>query len=540
METIINTSVSNLINADTTILFNQYAVINSGLYSISAEDDTDNCTLYWVCSFITVKQVILNENTQHFNYALALQTAHGEKTCIIPKDTITSRNLEQLTAYGFNFDYHYTNLILKYLTLCEESAECITEYSYVGFKGDSFYGYSKNDNSSKKYTGNIQLCESESYDITLLNSLTENAPMLRFAITVSASSALLGYLGQEIALTTPIIHFYGDTSVGKTTALIAGISVWGKPVLESGMLSTWNQTENALTERLCNNFAVPIALDESSICNFNLTKFIYNLSQGMNRQRLQKNMNQAPTKQWLTTILSSGESSLLEHCNENGGLRVRVFEFNDQISLSASHSNSVKSFCLFNYGYIGKKFVEQLEKATIESMIAVYNECKKSFMSKLNENAILPITDRIADYYSIWIVTAKYLNEMGLCIEPDEITEICLSHHATLEKSYGIGKAVYNAICSRIVAKRNLYPEASAFDMQSVEGIIFCKKVAILATAFERILTEEGFTSKLTCLRSLDKLGLIEKQRQDTYYSRRSFKGVQVKVLTINLKEILL
>lgn len=514
-------------------LYNQYYKEHGFLYYIDIDED-GNSVLLWLCRFLTLLKMIENEDTGNFQYLLEMETAVGMRQCTTDKQTVTMRRFDKLTAKGFTYNEEHTDLIIKYLLLVENDAEKIMQYTYLGFRDNHFWGYPE---AGREYIGNLKLECSSEYSKNELNELLEDAPNLQFALTVGASTAVLGYLGQEMPLTTNIVHFWGDTSVGKTTALLTAISVWGKPTIESGLFSTHNQTENSLmSARLANNHSAVVALDESSLCRYDLSSMIYNISQGVNRQRLKKDTTPVSTAKWLTTVISSGESPLLEHTNQNGGLKVRCFDFHLQITKSAEHANAVKSFVLSNYGHIGREIVTNLEESEFSEIKEMFKEKRTEVLEAIPESEYLPITDRITDSYAIWLLTADFLNELGIAVQREEILQILLHHHKELGKNYNISDKIYNIILSRVASKKPLYPRRSEyFGIGNIEGLVSDGTVVIIATEFERILRENGFTDRLLCLRSLYKSGLLKKQREDTYYSKILINNVSVKAVAINI-----
>ncbi len=512
--------------------YNKYYNYDNNIYTVDASGS--EAELEYLCSYFTITKVICNEDTQVFKYEMLLATPNGEKEVTVDKSVVTSRNLESLTAKGFSFNPDRTKEVLMLALLQEDDAEKITESSYIGFKNNHFWGYARDED--RKCISRVKLEQSKFFDKKQLNRLLNNAPLLQLAYTISASSAVQSFLGQELPLSTMLYHFYGDSSQGKTTALLT-TSVWGKPTVESGLFGTWNQTELSLMNQLANNFGVTVALDESSICRFDLTSTLYNLQQGINRQRLQKDLQQQPTKQWLTTILSSGESSLLEHTNKNNGLKVRTVEFCYPVTLSAEHSNECKAFFLNNYGHTGREIVSYLEHCPLHDYINAYNEEKQHFLANIPESEKSPLTDRLAESFTVLILTAQILAEHKYNINPEVIIGLLLDRNRDISKNYNIGQQVLDAICDRIARNKSLYPESSPqFGFGDLEGIIYpAYEVILLESTFDKIVQYNGFSSKLVCLRALDKMGCIRRQRSDTYYSKIIIDKIPTKVLVVKL-----
>ena len=511
--------------------YGKYYIENNEIYTASVEDL--KAELKYLCNDFTITKIIYNKDTQTFKYEILLQTTNGEKKVTVDKSVFTSRNLEGLTAKGFSFEPDGTKEVLKYALLQEDDAEKITEYSYLGFKDNHFFGFHRNDD--RCCVNRIKLEESDCFEKSELNILLDNAPMLQLAFTIAASSAVQSFLGKKLPLSTMLYHFYGDSSQGKTTALLT-TSVWGKPTVESGLFSTWNQTELSLMNLLANNFGVTVALDESSICRFDLTSTIYNISQGINRQRLQKNLQQQPTKEWLTTILSSGESSLLEHTNKNNGLRARTIEFNQPVTLSAEHSNKCKEFFLHNFGHTGREIVEALAHSTLERMIRHFNKERTTFLTAVKKNEKSPLTERLADSFAVLLLTAKILKILKYTIDTEAILQILLNKNREIGEGYDIGEKLHTCICDRVASKRNLYPNIGEYYGGAIEGLVAKNgEVSILESAFDKIIKDNNFSSKLVCLRALDRIGAIRKQRKDTFYSKKIIERVPTKVLVIKL-----
>lgn len=518
------------------IVYKKFLRENGSLYSFYFDNDDGKMVKEWMCNAFSISKVRYNEETADFCYDLTIDSSFGEIKCRVSKGLFTNKRFDELAEKGLNYNNKYIPQIIEYAQYEEQKADHIREFTFIGWKDNKFSGFAE---KGKEYVGNIKLSQSDKYDYKTLNKLLKGAYGLQFALTVGCSGCVSGYLSQKIPLTSPIVHFYGDTSLGKTTALQMAVSVWGKPDIDSGMLSTWNQTENCLMSRLCNDFAVPIALDESSICKYDMTSFIYNFSQGVNRQRLMKTGKQAATKQWLCPMVSSGESSILEQCKSNGGLNVRLFEFSLPITKSAKHSNEVKNFVTEKYGHIGKELVSTLEDSEFDDVMDYYITEKNDFLKSIPKDELMPTTDRLSDYYALWVTTAKILNEcLEIDVEPDKIKDILLSHHRSLNDNLNTGSKLYNIILDRIVSKRNMYPDKKDYYGQSVEGVVYPDgEVAITRPAFEQILKENGFTNRLTALKELDKNNHLIKQREDTYYSTRTLNRVKTSVVTVNISE---
>ncbi len=132
------------------------------------------------------------------------------------------------------------------------------------------------------------------------------------------SSAFAGQLLAPLEQQTGAgVHFKGQSSKGKTTALYVGCSVWGKP---SHYCKTWKSTGNALEHTAYIHNDGFLALDEiGEVANpKELGNIAYMLANGKGKARLTKEIKAKPSYAWKIIFLSTGEKSLKEIMQENG------------------------------------------------------------------------------------------------------------------------------------------------------------------------------------------------------------------------------
>ena len=137
-------------------------------------------------------------------------------------------------------------------------------------------------------------------------------------LVVALSSAFAGQLLAPLEQQTGAgVHFKGQSSKGKTTALYVGCSVWGKP---SQFCKTWKSTGNALEHTAYIHNDGFLALDEvGEVANpKELGNIVYMLANGKGKARLTKQITAKPSYAWKVIFLSTGEKSLKEIMQENG------------------------------------------------------------------------------------------------------------------------------------------------------------------------------------------------------------------------------
>lgn len=210
-----------------------------------------------------------------------------------------------------------------------------------------------------------------------------------------------------------------------------------------------------------------------------------------------------------------------------------------QLAYTISASSAVQSF-LNNYGHTVREIVSYLEHCPLHDYINAYNEEKQHFLANIPESEKSPLTERLAESFTVLILTAQILAEHKYNINPEVIIGLLLDRNREVSKNYNIGLQVLDAICDRIARNKSHYPDSSPqFGFGDIEGIIYpACEVVLLESTFDKIVQYNGFSSKLVCLRALDKMGCIRRQRSDTYYSKITIDKIPTKVLVVKLNNL--
>jgi putative DNA primase/helicase len=152
---------------------------------------------------------------------------------------------------------------------------------------------------------------------------------LLFAVSVGFATALLHLTGDE----SGGFNYVGRSSVGKTTALRVGGSVWGGSQTPSGYLRPWRATANGLEGVAALHCDTVLCLDELSEVNAREAGNIaYMLANGQGKARAQRDGSARPAFEWRVLFLSSGEITLADKVREDerqrptAGQQVRVLD----------------------------------------------------------------------------------------------------------------------------------------------------------------------------------------------------------------------
>lgn len=211
----------------------------------------------------------------------------------------------------------------------------------------------------------------ESWINAIGTKCVDNIPLM-----ISVALALAGpVFGKLNILSTGGIHWYGDSSLGKTTAALVAASIYG----DHKFINSWNSTKNGIEGlALCRNDTL-IILDEIDEANAqDVGANVYQIFNGQGKQRANKLGNARDVNKWRTPVISTGERSLINVMNEakippNAGHLIRMLNveanfkfgiFNNLHGFASGKdlSNFLKEQTQFHYGAIGPEFIEHLIK----------------------------------------------------------------------------------------------------------------------------------------------------------------------------------
>jgi putative DNA primase/helicase len=150
---------------------------------------------------------------------------------------------------------------------------------------------------------------------------------LAFAVSAAFAAALLSVVEAEGGG----FHFRGASSLGKTTALLVGGSVWGGGS-DKGYLRRWRATINGLESVAETHNDSLLCLDElAEVDPREAGEVAYMLANGAGKLRMSKGVTLRRSLEWRLLFLSSGETSLAEHIasagkRSRGGQEVRLVD----------------------------------------------------------------------------------------------------------------------------------------------------------------------------------------------------------------------
>lgn len=210
-------------------------------------------------------------------------------------------------------------------------------------------------------------------------------PMLTLSVCAAFVGPLLGRIGAEGGG----IHLIGESSTGKTSALLVACSVWGGHAFKR----SWRTTSNGLEAACAMSNDVLLAIDEISEClPKEIGAIVYSLTNGSGKQRANRSGLARPVASWRSFILSSGERSVSASMAEGGsvqkaGQMVRLLDVPidraygawdslHHFQSGAAFSDGLKHAAATNYGHAGKAFIDALSRDRETNFTSDFAELK--------------------------------------------------------------------------------------------------------------------------------------------------------------------
>lgn len=192
--------------------------------------------------------------------------------------------------------------------------------------------------------------------------------------------AFVGALARWLGLDGGGAHLRGSSSTGKTSAVIAGGSVWGGGGAQ-GFVSSWKATGNALEWVAQAHHETLLLLDEIGLSDAQEAGVTaYMLASGSGKSRARQDGGLRQRAEWRVFFLSTGEISLADHMRNArkaertmAGQELRLLDIPaDQrtghgawqtlhgLPSGAAFSDAIKAGAMAHFGHAGPAFVRGL------------------------------------------------------------------------------------------------------------------------------------------------------------------------------------
>lgn len=483
----------------------------------------------------------------YFDNGVKKETTMDRSEYLNPTNLIAKQNI------GLDVMRDNVNSLSQHFRNEEERAQRINIHKTLGFgkyEDTEIYKLYKCIGIDSTYEGDKEIKPKGSRE-TYIKMIKEDIlgyPQLELILSIGLSAVVLGYVGEELSLDTQIVHLYGNSTTGKSTALKLAISLFGYPdVKKSGLFSTYNATENALIKQLEGIKGVPFAFDEISMSKTkNFTDMIYKISNGVDKARLNKNSEQVKKEPWLTTIMSNGEKSLVGSANKNAGIHVRVLEFESIMwTKSSEHSERINSVILDNYGHLGFEFAEYLMDLGKDHIYEEYYKIKLKLKSIFEKNNIKDnFIDRRINKISIIILTMQLFEKMmTITIDKNKILRLIIDAERESIKQRNFDKSFIKYFKEYVSSNKVRFSKDKKIDnVRDYIGNIKIKdkylEFEILPEKFKEIVKEGGFEDDKVVLKELKKSGYLECEKDRYTRKRKTQAGIKIPLIVIKIPTV--
>jgi putative DNA primase/helicase len=217
------------------------------------------------------------------------------------------------------------------------------------------------------------------------------------AVSTAFAGALLGIVGTEGGG----INLFGTSSKGKTTALQAAASVWGRGAADPGFVRSWRATSNAQEAVAALVTDTLLALDEIGVAEGkDAAAAVYQLAAGVGKGRSSRDGSLRSPMTWRVLTLSTGEIPMAAKVAEDRGRRVYagqsvrlldipadaglgfgIFDRGGDEDDAGRLSEAIKKAAVTAYGVAGPAFVRHLVAMEASEVIKLVNDMTEALQS---------------------------------------------------------------------------------------------------------------------------------------------------------------
>jgi putative DNA primase/helicase len=300
----------------------KFAVNDKGVFYF--DDGEEDVNSLWVCSKLEIKALVRDKSSENWGRLLEFYDADKKlHRWSMPMEMLKGGGEElrsELLRLGLNISPHAKarNLLTRYImdSTPETRARCIWrtgwyEKSFVfpdktiGQISEQVLYQSETIVADYKESGTLQ--EWQDY----VSKLCVGNSRLVLSVSIAFAAMLLYLVGHE----SGGIHFVGESSTGKTTALRVAASVYGG----ADYLNRWRATTNGLEALAAIRSDTLLILDElSQVDPREAGEIAYMLANGSGKSRANRNGNTRIRHEWRLLFLSAGEIGLAQHLASTG------------------------------------------------------------------------------------------------------------------------------------------------------------------------------------------------------------------------------
>lgn len=208
-------------------------------------------------------------------------------------------------------------------------------------------------------------------------------------LVLAISTALAGSLVHLVGGEGGGINLYGQSSKGKTTALRAAASVWGRGSADPGFVRSWRATANAQEATAAIVTDTCLCLDEIGVAEGrDAAAAVYQLASGVGKGRSARDGSIRTPMTWRVLTLSTGEIPMAAKIQED---RQRKAYAGQEVRLLDTPADAGRGFGVFDHaGEHGDP--ARLADAVRDSALAAYGTAGPAFVRALVDHGLEDVT----------------------------------------------------------------------------------------------------------------------------------------------------
>lgn len=504
--------------------YGHFRVMGNSLNIVVKNDDGSESKKF-IGSLVYIKEIMHRIDVDPIEIYLKLRYWYHSRweEIDIPRDKLQVNELSKLMISGVDVASHKVKQIAMFLDYQESDAPKRYSHTTLGWAMEddkSVYKHEKMEGNSmynSRFDGEFILTNGtfQGWKEVIQREVIGHTP-LEFVLAAGFSAPLVSWIARDLDMEVLVLHAYGDSAKGKTTAARVFVSPFGRPARkDGGLILNWKATQNNMIGRIANNHGLPIALDEASMNRMSdFTEIIYLLAEGKEKGRMTKDLKLRKERTWSGTFFSTAEHSLLMKSNQNSGLYVRLQEFaNVDWTKDGEHAKRLKEGLLNNYGQAGPMFVNYLLKLGKTKAFALVTTWAKKV------HALMPSQDgksqRMSEKYGMLMATAELVNQcFKFQLNLDKLLEFLLEQYKTVATLGEYDERAYEELKQLIMQHRTKFATDNELPVATETwGKIFKKgkglEVAFIKQVFKTQLAARGFENPEQILSKWKAKGLL-------------------------------
>lgn len=396
----------------------------------------------WICSPLSVKAITSSPNKDNFGRLLHFQDSHGQwHDWAMPMHMLKGNGDElrgELLNQGVVINPKKRNELINYI-MTHPVRDKLIAVEQTGWYENNFIlpkqilGKGNITYQSEHCTGDDYPCKGtlSGWQSEIGQYCQDNIPLM-VSVCAALAGPLLNLLNRQQG---GGIHWVGDSSCGKSTAVEVAASVWGGP----DFVRSWSATVNGLEGIAAKRNDTCLILDEIDEASpYEIGKIAYMLANGQGKQRAGRIGQARNIKRWRLITLSTGERTLMSIMNQigkrtNAGQLVRLinipakYEYGCFSNLHGFESgralsDHLKAQRTNNYGHLGPSFINKLLDQDID-IVCLFDNINQLFNKKTNTH----LEQRASSLFAIIALAGELATQYKLVPwQSDEAIEACM------------------------------------------------------------------------------------------------------------------